>query len=137
MNNCLFCKIIANKIPASKIYEDDEFVVFLDIKPVNPGHCLIVPKEHYARLDITPDELAGNMTRLVPMLGKAIMRATGAGGFNLMVNNGTVAGQSIDHVHFHIIPRLEGDGYQVWHGDQQLSDAQALDMANGIRRYLQ
>jgi len=107
--DCLFCRIVANEIPASKVYEDDEILAFLDIHPVNFGHLLIVPKPHFARLAELPDALAMASARLVPRLSRAILAATSAPGLNLIVNNGAAAGQTIDHVHWHLIPRFEGD----------------------------
>ena len=107
--DCLFCRIVANEIPASKVYEDDEILAFLDIHPVNFGHLLIVPKPHFTRLAELPDALAMASARLVPRLSRAILAATSAPGLNLIVNNGAAAGQTIDHVHWHLIPRFEGD----------------------------
>ncbi len=107
--NCLFCRIVAGEIPASKVFEDDEVVAFLDLHPVNFGHSLIVPKAHHATLTDLPDALAMAVARQVPRLTRAILTATAAPGLNLVVNNGAVAGQTIDHVHWHLIPRFEGD----------------------------
>ena len=106
---CLFCRIVAGKIPATKVHEDDQVVAFLDIHPVNLGHLLVVPKAHHATLAELPDELAAAVARLVPRLTRAVLGATEAPGLNLVVNNGAAAGQTIDHVHWHLIPRFEGD----------------------------
>lgn len=108
-SDCLFCRIVANEIPASKVHEDDEVVAFLDIHPVNFGHLLIVPKAHFATLATLPDPLAMATARLVPRLSRAILAATSAPGLHLVVNQGAVAGQTIHHVHWHLIPRFEGD----------------------------
>lgn len=134
--DCIFCKIIAGQIPSSKVYEDGELVAFLDLKPVNPGHVLVVPKAHYASLVETPDALAGSMLAVVPSLGKAVMKATGATGFNVGINTGRDAGQVIDHVHLHIMPRHPQDGYELWHGKPYVSDQARDDMANAIRAAL-
>ncbi len=107
--DCLFCRIVAGEIPATKVHEDDQIVAFLDIHPVNFGHVLIVPKPHHARLADLPDDLAVAAARWVPRLSRAILAATGAPGLHLIVNNGPVAGQTVDHVHWHLIPRFEGD----------------------------
>ena len=107
--DCLFCRIVAGEIPAAKVREDDEVVAFLDIHPVNFGHVLIVPKPHHARLADLPDDLAAAAARWVPRLSRAILAATGAPGLHLIVNNGSAAGQTVDHVHWHLIPRFEGD----------------------------
>ena len=107
--DCLFCRIVAGEIPATKVREDDVLVVFLDIHPVNFGHLLIVPKSHHPSLALMPDDLAMAVARWVPRLTRAVLAATKAQGLNLVVNNGEVAGQTIDHVHWHLIPRFKGD----------------------------
>ena len=107
--DCLFCRIVANQLPAMKVGEDDRVVAFLDIHPVNFGHVLIVPKPHFARLADLPDDLAMAAAGWVPRLSRAILAATGAPGLHLIVNQGSVAGQTVDHVHWHLIPRFEGD----------------------------
>ena len=107
--DCLFCRIVAGQIPAARVFEDEEVVAFLDIHPVNLGHLLIVPKPHHATLAELPAALAMAAARLVPRLARAILAATAAPGMHLVVNNGAVAGQTIDHVHWHLIPRFEGD----------------------------
>lgn len=131
--DCLFCKIAAGEIPATKVYEDGDMVAFLDIKPVNPGHVLVIPKAHYALLSETPDDVAAEMMKIVPSLGKAIMKATGTHGFNLMMNNGQDSGQLIGHVHMHIIPRHAGDGHEAWHGKDYADPDQMNNLANFIR----
>ncbi len=136
MNDCLFCKIISGAIPSAKIYEDDEVLAFLDIKPVNPGHALVIPKAHTDRLAEMTDDAAASLMRVVPYLSKAIMKAVGAEAFNLMCNNGDLAGQTIDHVHLHIIPRFDGDGYEAWHGSGDLPQDEVSRIANAIRQNL-
>ena len=107
--NCLFCKIIRGEIPAAKVLETDAVVAFLDIHPVNLGHVLLVPKEHHADLTELPEALAAATAVLLPKLCRAVRAATGANGFNVIVNNGRAAGQTIDHGHWHIIPRFHDD----------------------------
>lgn len=137
MENCLFCKIVANEIPAIKVYEDDEVLAFLDVNPVNPGHTLIIPKEHFAKLSETPDDVAASLMRVVPQLSNAIMKSVNAEGFNLGVNNGKVASQSVDHTHLHIMPRFEGDGRIPWHGKGSLDPEEGKTLADAIRNNLQ
>lgn len=117
MNDCLFCKIARKEIPATVIHENDRTLCFLDIKPVNPGHVLVVPKKHFDDYASTSEEALREMAVIAKRLGKAVMSALGAPGFNIAVNNGRVAGQLVDHVHLHVIPRFEGDGYELWHGE--------------------
>ena len=108
--DCIFSKIIAGIIPAEKVYEDDVVLAFLDINPVSDGHTLVIPKEKYERLEDCPAELLGKVCSSLGIIAKAVLLATGAEGYNLLCNNGRAAGQLIDYVHFHIIPRNSGDG---------------------------
>jgi histidine triad (HIT) family protein len=106
---CIFCKIVHGTIPSAKILETAEAIAFLDINPVNRGHTLIVPKGHYPHVSEVPDEIAAATGSLLPRLCRAIKSATGADGLNVIVNNGLAAGQTIDHCHWHIIPRFVDD----------------------------
>lgn len=114
MSGCIFCKLATNEISSAKVYEDDEFVAFLDIKPVNLGHTLVIPKQHYENLESVPPEIVGKFFKIVQKVAKAVKQATGVEGFNLGLNNGEVAGQVIFHIHMHIIPRQIGDGLELW-----------------------
>ena len=106
---CVFCKIIRGEIPSARVLETDHAVAFLDINPVIQGHVLLVPKAHHSTLADLPDDLAAEAARLVPRLARAIRQATGADGLNLIVNNGLAAGQTVDHGHWHLIPRFIDD----------------------------
>ncbi len=108
--DCIFSKIVAGKIPSQKIYEDDVVLAFLDINPISDGHTLVIPKKKYERLDDCPAELLGQLCSRLGRLAKAVVSAMGAEGYNVLCNNGRAAGQLIDYVHFHIIPRKSGDG---------------------------
>lgn len=111
MSNCIFCKIVRGEIPCAKLYEDDQVLSFLDINPVNHGHALVMPKKHYETLfDIPEDDLAACM-KVVKRVAGAVLRGMGADGLNLLQNNHSAAGQLIHHIHFHLIPRTEGDGF--------------------------
>lgn len=107
--NCIFCKIVAGDIPCHKLYEDENVLSFLDVAPLSRGHCLIIPKAHYATIDQLPAELSSACASVIPLISQAVIRATGAAGWNVLQNNGQISGQAVDHVHFHIIPREEGD----------------------------
>ena len=108
--NCVFCKIVAGQIPAMRVYEDEIILAFLDIGPLSEGHLLIVPKEHADRLENMPPEAVAHLAAQLPRLARAVLQVTGAAGYNLLQNNGTVSGQAVPHVHFHIIPRAASDG---------------------------
>jgi len=106
---CIFCKIARGEIPSARVLETDHAVAFLDINPVNPGHVLVVPKAHHTQLGELPEDLAAHAGSLLPRLCRAVRAVTGADGLNVIVNNGRVAGQTIDHVHWHVIPRSRHD----------------------------
>jgi histidine triad (HIT) family protein len=107
--HCVFCKIVCGDIPSARVIETDESVAFLDINPVIHGHTLLVPKAHYSTLADLPDALAGAVCSLLPRIARAVFAATGAQGLNVIVNNGRAAGQTIDHCHWHFIPRFNDD----------------------------
>lgn len=107
--NDLFLKIIAGEIPASRVYEDEETYAFLDIKPSNKGHVLVVPKKYYRNiLDIEEAAFCALM-KTVHRLAPAVCKATGATGINIIMNNEPSAGQIIFHAHVHLVPRFEAD----------------------------
>ena len=130
--NCIFCKIVAGEIPCAKVYESDTVIAFLDIAPVNPGHTLVVPKGHYPTMMDVPAELGRDLTEALSHVGKAIMKATGADGLNLMQNNFEAAGQVVFHVHYHLIPRHEGDGLGLWPQSAYDSPETMNDLAASI-----
>lgn len=112
---CIFCKIVRGELPSFKVYEDDNVLAFLDIRPVNRGHTLVVPKRHSRNVfDVPPEDWAA-ITNAVRALSPVIEKAVSADGININMNNREHAGQVVDHVHVHIIPRFKGDGFKLWH----------------------
>ena len=113
MDDCIFCKIVKGEIPASKVYEVDNVLAFLDIMPATPkkGHVLVIPKGHYETLVDMPLEVNDAVFRVVKKVETALMKE--ADGVNLLQNDGKVAGQMINHVHVHLVPRFEGDGVEL------------------------
>jgi histidine triad (HIT) family protein len=110
MDGCVFCKMVAGEIPVAKVYEDDVVFAFLDIGPISDGHTLVIPRQHCTRIhECEPDVLADVASRL-GKIAEAVMTAVEADGYNVLSNNGSAAGQVVDHLHFHIIPRKTGDG---------------------------
>lgn len=107
---CIFCKIAAGEIPSKTIYENEQFRVIMDISPATKGHALILPKEHYANLYEIPEEVAADAMKLAKKLAKKMTDALQCDGFNLIQNNGEVAGQTVFHFHMHLIPRYKNDG---------------------------
>jgi histidine triad (HIT) family protein len=111
---CVFCKIVAGDIPCLRLFEDDVSFSFLDVGPLAEGHLLLIPRSHYETLDQMPGEVVARLTQHLPRLAKAVARAVSCDGYNVLQNNGRIAGQAVAHVHFHIIPRVSGDslGYR-------------------------
>ena len=122
--DCLFCKLAAGEIPAARVLETDEAIAFLDLHPVNKGHVLLIPKDHHASLPELPEALSSHLGGLLPKIARAVRSATGADGLNAIVNVGEAAGQTIHHVHWHLIPRSRGDDvrwpwpHQSYEGDE-------------------
>lgn len=114
MNDCIFCKIVKGEIPTVKIYEDDKCLAFLNINPNNDGQTLLIPKEHYENYFETPDEVLKYLSVKTKLIGTAVKKGVMADGINIVVNSEKAAGQVIFHVHIHIIPRYETDGYEHW-----------------------
>lgn len=112
-SNCIFCKLANGEIPTNSIYEDDRFNVILDNGPATKGHCLILPKDHYANLFELPEDTAMEAMKLAKKLSKTLMEKLSADGLNLVQNNGAAAGQTVNHFHLHIIPRYENDGQHI------------------------
>jgi len=110
MGDCIFCKIIGGEVPSARVYEDDEIVAFLDIMPISKGHTLVVPKRHCETLEEASEAMLAGISAALKKLSRAVMIGTGAAGVNLLLANGKAAGQVVEHLHFHIIPRHEGDG---------------------------
>ncbi|WP_029323632.1 HIT family protein [Butyrivibrio sp. AE3004] len=112
-SNCIFCKLANGDIPTNSIYEDDMFNVILDNGPATKGHCLILPKDHYENLFELPDETAAEAIKLAKKLATRLKDKLSADGINLVQNNGSAAGQTVNHFHLHIIPRYENDGQHI------------------------
>ena len=113
--DCIFCKIVAGELPSFKVYEDDETLAFLDIRPVNTGHTLVVSKKHSTNIfDVSQEDWTA-VTKVVRALAAVIEKAVSADGININMNNREHAGQVVDHLHVHIIPRFKGDGFKLWH----------------------
>lgn len=113
-DNCIFCKIINGEIPSAKVYEDEHVYAFLDISQVTKGHTLIIPKEHTKNIYDTPPEVARELFARVPQIANAIKKTYQPIGMNILNNNEAVAGQSVFHLHIHLIPKYKADeGFSV------------------------
>jgi len=133
MNDCLFCKIINGEIPSEKIYEDEHSFAFLDHNPVNPGHTLLVPKEHSRNILDASEETLKNIMPALKKISAAVKDGVSADAFNIYINNEPVSGQVIFHTHFHIIPRFENDGHKLWRG-APYKEGVEKEVAKNIRR---
>ncbi len=110
---CVFCDIIDHKIPSKVVYEDDKVLAILDLSQATYGHTLVMPKKHYANvLECDPDTFA-DVCKVAQKLAKQIVEKTGAKGCNLLINTGEVAGQSVQHLHVHILPRYTEDDVTI------------------------
>lgn len=124
-DNCIFCKLANGQIPTNTIYEDDMFRVILDAAPASKGHALILPKEHYANLYEIDTETAGEAMKLAKKLAIHMTEVLKCDGFNLVQNNGEVAGQTVFHFHLHLIPRykhMKNDDILNWNHENFTED---------------
>lgn len=112
--DCIFCKIINDDIPGYKIYEDDKVVAFFDILPISPGHTIVAPKNHVSDVEDLSVEDMEAMARAVKKIGKAMLDGLGVKGYSVFLDNKSAANQHVPHVHFHVVPRAEGDGLERW-----------------------
>lgn len=112
-DNCIFCKIAAGEIPSKTLYDDEQFRVILDLGPAAKGHALILPREHYANIYEIPEETAALSMRLAKKMAVLITEKMNCDGFNIVQNNGAVAGQTVSHFHMHLIPRYKDDGQKI------------------------
>ncbi|MBY4634175.1 HIT family protein [Streptococcus suis] len=114
MSDCIFCKIISGEIPASKVYEDDQVLAFLDISQVTKGHTLVVPKKHYRNVLDMDEEAAATLFSVVPTIARQLKEKLGASGLNIVNNNEEAAGQTVFHTHIHLLPRFNNqDGLNI------------------------
>lgn len=110
--NCKFCRILAGELPASIVYEDDTCVAFMDIRPVNPGHLLVVPRWHAKLISGLDASTAGHLLVVGAMIGTAIRGSDiRCDAISYTIADGEAAGQEVPHVHLHCIPRFAGDGF--------------------------
>jgi len=115
--DCIFCRIVNKQIPSTIVYEDKEIIAFLDIRPINPGHTLVIPKHHSAGLDDLDPELGGRLFQVAGRIATALRKSDiRSEGINVWLADGKAAFQEIPHIHIHVIPRFEGDGLRIQAG---------------------
>ena len=120
--NCIICSIIAGNIPSKKVYEDDLILGVIDMNGANPGHCFVMPKNHYAILEQVPDNEVAKLFQASNKISRAIFESIGAQGTNIFLANGIPAGQTVAHVTVNVIPRKENDGVNLQWAPKQLSE---------------
>ena len=118
----IFEKIIRREIPATVVYEDEDVLAFMDIGPIIKGHTLVIPKTGYDSILVTPEDVLAKLVSVCKRVATAQIRGLGAAGVNIIQNNGSVAGQVVPHIHFHVIPRFEGDGHH-WNWNAKTYDS--------------
>jgi histidine triad (HIT) family protein len=136
VGDCIFCKIASGQIPSAKIYEDDVVVAFLDIGPISDGHTLVMPRQHFEKVHSCPPELLGQIWIRLGKIAGAVASASGADGYNVLCNNGRAAGQVVEHLHFHIVPRKAGDGVFAKWPSYKYRPGQVEIIAEKIRKHL-
>jgi histidine triad (HIT) family protein len=134
MAETIFSKILRGEVPCHKLYEDEQVLAFLDIAPLSAGHAVVIPKEPAETLDQLSDDAAAALGRVLPRLCRALQAATGTKQFNVLQNNGRLAHQAVDHVHFHIIPKpSESEGLSVKWPAGKLEQSAASLLAEKVR----
>ena len=136
MEDCIFCKIIKGKIPSAKVYEDNNVVSFLDIMPANKGHCLVLPKKHYETLLDIPDDVLVALIKATKKITKALSLSIGNGSYNIIMNNGKIAGQIVGHAHIHIIPRFKGDRLRIRWSHKKYIEKEMKSVQEKIKKFV-
>jgi histidine triad (HIT) family protein len=137
MTETVFDKILAGDVPCYRVYEDEHVLAFLDIGPLADGHTLVIPKERRAQLHELSDEAAAAIGRVLPRIARAVLAATGATAYNVLQNNGAEAHQAVDHVHFHVIPKVGGRGLGIGWRAGELAPERADELVRAMRRELE
>lgn len=138
--HCTFCDLLRGSAEVSICHEDADAIAFMDIQPVNNGHVLVIPREHYESLLDVPQEIGAHLFHITMRIANAVRQVTGCDDMNIVVNSGKAAGQDEPHYHVHIIPRREGDGFDIplpFNGsqmpDRTLLDAYAARIGSALR----
>lgn len=131
---CVFCQIVTGTTPASIVHDDDELLAFCDLNPVNPGHLLIIPKQHGVALADLDRSAGSHLIPLAQDLAAALRRTElRCEGVNLFLADGAAAGQEVFHVHLHVIPRYRGDSFRIRTGQRRASRAHLDEIAARVR----
>ena len=135
--DCVFCRIVEGVIPAVKIYETQDILAFFDAFPAAKGHCLVIPKDHYESIDFVPDNIISSIFILAKKIVRLQKKIFNINDVNLLQNNGREAGQTVFHMHLHIIPRFKNDNVNLsWKENAYENDNEILTIANKMKEGL-
>lgn len=132
-DNCIFCKLANGDIPTNTVFEDGDFRVILDAAPESKGHALILPKQHYANIYEIDEDILGKAAKLAKKVITHETEVLGCDGYNLVQNNGEVAGQTVFHFHMHLIPRYASDPAVQEHPHLALSDDEFKEICDKMK----
>jgi len=136
--DCVFCSIINKKSAVAHVFENNGFIAFMDKYPINTGHTLVLPKEHYQTISDMPMKDIGKLFSLSSHIAKAVIKAVNADGFTLGQNNGEAANQIVPHVHVHIVPRFNNDSEKGrWPSRKTASIQELNEIASKIRKFIE
>ena len=133
---CIFCQIISGKVQSKKVYEDEHIIAILDVNPANPGHMLVMPKEHYSIMPQIPEDEIGHIFLVVKTLSNAALRILEVQGSNIIVANGIAAGQRAQHFMVHLIPRKEKDNVEFQIPQKTISEEKLTELRKTLARGL-
>ncbi len=136
-NDCIFCRIVAGEIPCHKLYEDDATLAFMDINPANPGHTLVIPKDHWPHIGAISDAALARVAVTAGIIARAVTAALAPDGLNLVQANGPAAAQSVAHFHLHVLPRRSNDGLRLNWGLNPGQPQEVAAYADRIRTALE
>jgi len=123
MDDCIFCKIVRGEVPSSKVYETEQAYAFLDIHPASPYHTLVIPKAHYTNIFDIPESELFEIVRVIKSVTTLYQRKLGIENLQIVNSSGSEAQQDVFHIHFHIVPRQEGDGQDIhWQTHPELPE---------------
>ena len=134
--SCIFCKIVGKQAPSSIIYEDETVMAFLDIRPLNIGHTLVISKAHYVDIFDIPEEQLSQIYNIAKQVSFAIKKATRADGISVIQQNGKAAGQDIFHIHVHVVPRFKGQKLPPFSALKEVERVQLAECAKKIQQQL-
>lgn len=131
--NCIFCEILNGNIPCNKVFENDNFIAILDAFPANEGHTLVIPKKHFENIFEIDEEILKEGYFIAQKIAKSIKKAFNIENINILQNNGALAGQTVNHFHIHIVPRIENDNVTIKSSPVAIDDKKIKNIINNIK----